>query len=511
MFKKLLKFYLFLSLILMAEAAADNHKYTFRQIKVEDGLSQSTILTILQDKKGYMWFGTGNGLNKFNGYSFVVYSNVIDNPSSISSNVTTSMFEDSRGILWFGTVDGVLNRYNRDTETFTRFNITSGIVLPEDTGEQYYDYPISFSRNNNNSLTTITEDNYGHLWIGTWGKGLIMFDPLAGEKVHFYKGNNNNTLSHNRITKIIKDSFGTLWVGTLGGGLNLLDVTDGKYSFSIYKHDRNDRTSISEDRIISIVEDDRKNIWVGTYTKGFNKVESINGKISFRHFKHQAGKNSLASNAVMSLLQDKLGYLWIGTFGGGLDRFDIDKEAFINFRKNRFDENSLADDDVLTMFEDRSGIIWIGTHLGRGISKLERNKIKFNHLRNNADANSLNDDVVWSVYKDDKDLWTGTYRGGLNRITSDGQYKFYQHYSSDPASISDNHVRSIRKDFTGNLWVGTYSGGLNKLNPSTGKFISYKNDPADKKTIGANQVLFYCYNSRFHLLDWYIRGRFKLL
>jgi ligand-binding sensor domain-containing protein len=114
------------------------------------------------------------------------------------------------------------------------------------------------------------------------------------------------------------------------------------------------------------------------------------------------------------------------------------------------------------MYEDRSGIIWIGTHLGRGISKLERNKIKFNHLKNNASPASLNDDVVWSIYKDEHELWVGTYRGGLNRI-SNNKFKFYLNDPSDPKSITDNHIRSIRKDFNGDIWLGTYSGGLNNL------------------------------------------------
>jgi ligand-binding sensor domain-containing protein len=145
MLERIIKYCILLAVIVSTGAFADHHKYTFRHLKVEDGLSQSTILTILQDKKGYMWFGTGNGLNKFDGYSFVVYSNIIDDQTSISSNAITSIFEDSRGILWIGTVDGVLNRFNRESETFTRFNITSGLVVAESSGE-YYDYPVSFSR-----------------------------------------------------------------------------------------------------------------------------------------------------------------------------------------------------------------------------------------------------------------------------------------------------------------------------------------------------------------------------
>jgi ligand-binding sensor domain-containing protein/anti-sigma regulatory factor (Ser/Thr protein kinase) len=494
MLMKLIKYSLLIVLLLVVPSLAENHKYTFRHLKVEDGLSQSTILSIIQDKKGYMWFGTGNGLNKYNGYSFVIYSNIIDDPSSISSNAITSIYEDSKGTLWIGTVDGVLNRYNREYETFTRFNITEDLRDFKVPAEPFYDYPVSFSRNNNNSITTIAEDNKGRLWAGTWGKGIIMLDPLTGIKEHYYKGKDgDNSLSHNRITKIIKDSYGTLWIGTMGGGLNLLNIRVSTPQFTSYTHNKDDVNSISDNKIIALLEDKNKNIWVGTYNNGLNKVvktpEDNNEALSFINYNHSSDLPGISSNTVMSLLQDELGYIWIGTFGGGLDRFDSANESFLNFRKNRFDENSLADDEVLALYEDLSGIIWIGTHLGRGISKLERNKIKFNHLKITANNNSLNDDLIWSIYKDKEDLWVGTYKGGLNRLNSKGKFSYYTSDPSDVNSISDNHVRSIRKDFNGNLWIGTYSGGLNKFNPSTGKFLSFRNNPSDNSSIGANQVL----------------------
>jgi ligand-binding sensor domain-containing protein/anti-sigma regulatory factor (Ser/Thr protein kinase) len=481
--------YCLLVILLLISTAAPG-QYTFRQIKVEDGLSQSTITSILQDKKGYMWIGTGNGLNKYNGYTFKLYSNVIDDSTSISSNVVTSMFEDSRGILWLGTVDGVLNRYEREAETFTRFNVTSDLKVITIPDQQYYNYPISFSRNNNNSLTSITEDPDGSLWIGTWGKGIIKFNPESGKKIHFHSGTEDNTLSHNRVTRIIKDSYGKIWVGTLGGGLNRITQDKNGIHFKIFKNHQNDLYSLSDNKVVSLYEDREKNIWAGTYTSGLNRIKNIEDEnIRFINYRSGSGKNSIASNSVMSVIQDKLGYIWIGTFGGGLDRFDKKTGEFLNFRKNKFDENSLADDDVLIIFEDRSGIIWIGTHLGRGISILEKGKLKFNLLKNTYTENSLNDDVVWAVLKESNHLWIGTYKGGLNRMDKKSNFRYYKHDPSDSYCISDNHIRSISKGLNGELWIGTYSGGLNNFNPSTEKFISYQNDTSDKKSIGGNQVL----------------------
>jgi ligand-binding sensor domain-containing protein/signal transduction histidine kinase len=468
--------------------AADNHRYTFRQLTVEDGLSQTTVLCILQDKKGFMWFGTGNGLNKYDGYNFRIFTSIIDDSTSLSSNAINSIFEDSKGRIWVGTVDGVLNRFNRETETFTRYNITSGINLTGKDEEQLYDFPVSFSRNNNNSLTTIAEDNSGNLWVGTWGKGVIYFDPQTGNSEHFYKGKGGeNSISNNKITSIIKDSDGSILVGTLGGGLNRITEKDKSFYFHNYLLSGTEQNSNSN-RVISLFQDDEKYLWIGTYGGGLKKGVLSGNKIKFTTYSNIQGKNSISSNTVMSVVQDRYGFLWIATFGGGLDRFDSETETFLNFRKNKFDDNSLADNDVLTLYEDRSGILWIGTNLGRGISKLERNKIKFNHLKNSPAENSLNDDVVWSIYKDKEVLWIGTYRGGLNKI-GNKKFQYYQNKPGDKNSISDNHIRSITKDNFGNLWIGTFSGGLNLFNSATEKFKSYKNDPADPKSIGANQVL----------------------
>jgi len=212
----ILTYLILLSILSAGNTPAQGRNYTFRHITVEDGLSQSTITNILQDRKGYMWFGTGNGLNKYNGYSFVVFSNIIDDPLSISSNAVTSMFEDAKGILWIGTVDGILNCFNRKTETFTRFHITSGIGPINETDERYFDFPLSYSRNNSFSITAIAGDDDGNLWIGTWGKGVLKFNPEHGTTEHYFAGNDSKIkLSNNKITCIKKSSDGAIWILSL--------------------------------------------------------------------------------------------------------------------------------------------------------------------------------------------------------------------------------------------------------------------------------------------------------
>ncbi len=277
----------------------------------------------------------------------------------------------------------------------------------------------------------------------------------------------------------------------MGGGLNKLSLNKKEVTNRIFTFSQSDPASLSDNFVTSVYEDRKKNLWISTYYNGLNKInlsETSGNKINFIKYRNIPGKNSLASNIVMSVIEDREGYIWIATFRGGLDRYNPFTNEFLNFRKNKFDDNSLSDDDVLTMYEDRSGIIWIGTHLGRGISKLEKDKIKFNHLKKMQSGHSINDDVVWAIYKDNNDLWIGTYRGGLNKIDSRGNFSYFMNDNS-PGCISDNHIRSIIKDFNGDLWIGTYSAGLNKFDRKKGIFVNYKNSSADENSIGANQVL----------------------
>ena len=194
--------------------------YIFRQLRIEDGLSQTTVFSSLQDSKGYMWFATRGGLNRYDGYKFVVYINDPKDSTSISDDGTNSLFEDKNGTLWIGTIYGNLNRYNSDTETFSTNNISSVIKTIPDLSNDFYEYPISFSRNKSTTITCITEDKEGTLWIGTWGKGIVNIDKNFNLINHIYSDPNNPAgLKTNRIMDLHFDAEGRLWVATFGGGL----------------------------------------------------------------------------------------------------------------------------------------------------------------------------------------------------------------------------------------------------------------------------------------------------
>ncbi len=457
-------------------------EYIFKQFTDADGLSQSTIFAMLQDQEGYLWLGTIDGLNRYDGYEFRVYVNDPSDITSISDNFISALYEDSEGFIWVGTVNGYFNRFNRKTEVFKRYFVNDFFSRMKNPDTNFYDYPLAFSRNQINTITSITEDNAGFLWIGTWGNGIIKFDRKKENGKHiFYDEDNPTSLSSNRVLDILLDTNGEIWVATFGSGLNkLLPDNYGKSNqsnsqpanFLRYKSNKNYKYSISDDKTISLFEDKDRNIWIGTFYGGLNKLDSINKKLppgEAKFINYNQKNSSLSNNTVMAIQQNYDGYLWIGTFGGGIDRFNINDDSFINFSKISSPQNAFPDVEILSLFVDRSGILWAGSHLGEGVTKIQKIKLKFDIINSKSTGNlKLNDDVVWSLFKDSKgNLWVGTYRGGLNVLNfKTKERQIYKKSDDKIYGISDNHIRAITEDKLGNIWVGTYSGGLNRINRS---------------------------------------------
>ena len=486
-------------LIFIIQTGLSGQEYIFKQLKIEDGLSQSTIFASLQDSKGYMWFATRSGLNRYDGYRFRVYYNDPKDSLTISDDGTNSLYEDKKGTLWIGTIYGNLNQYNRSTETFKYKNISTLIKnIPVNT-EEYYEYPLSFSRNQDETITAITEDKDGNIWIGTWGKGIICIDKNYNLKHNFYFDKNNpEGLRSNHIMDLLFDDNGKLWVATFGGGLTRITKkieNNSEFFFFENLNTGNDEYSLPDNKLLTLLLDSKKNMWIGSYYGGLIFIPGPKVNLPFGKFKISKeycpyAASPKSKNTIMSILEDQKKIIWIGTFGGGLIRYDFEHNKSLHFFNDPMDENSLGDNDVLSLCIDRSGIIWAGSHLGKGITKIQQNKAKFHWIKHESgNKNSLNDNVVWSVYKDNgNNLWVGTYKGGINKVDlNKNSFTFYSN-SGNKRLLSSNHIRVIKEDLFNNLWIGTYDGGLNIVNRSFSKSIIYKHVPLNFKSLGGNQV-----------------------
>jgi signal transduction histidine kinase/ligand-binding sensor domain-containing protein/DNA-binding response OmpR family regulator len=461
----------------------------FEHFSSEDGFSQGGVFAIFQDSRGFMWFG-GNGLIRYDGYNFKIFKYNPDDKKSLSYNGVISIYEDKSGTLWIGTEGGGLNKYNRETDLFTRYKHD-----PND--------PKSLS---NNTVTSILQDNSGNLWFGTNGGGLNKLIPSDSitSFIHYNSDPDDLTsLSNDFVGQICEDKSGNLWIATRNG-VNKLDldkINETTPTFIHYKHNPDDPKSLSHDAVFSVYEDNSGTLWIGTIGGGLNKLipDDLEESTSFTHYINNPNEpKSLSSNMVGPIFEDKSGNLWIGTWGGGLNRFDRVTEKFTHCKSDPNNSKSLNGNWVYSIYEDISGILWVGTMPG-GLNKFDPMKNQFKHYKHNLkDSKSLSSDRVWSIFEDsDGILWIGTFHGGLNRLIPGQDKKSslsffrYLHDPNDPKSI--NSVFSICEDNSGNIWIGTFNGGLHKLvksekKKSNPKFVDYEFDPNDTTSLSNNSI-----------------------
>lgn len=487
-----------------------NPNLRFGRISVEEDLSNPKVYCTYQDSQGFLWFGTEDGLNKYDGYNFDVSKyNPTDN-KAISNNIVRCIFEDSKQNLLIGTDNG-LNIYNRSNASFGRFQNN-----PEDK--------TSLS---NDIISSIAEDKNGVIWIGT-SDGLNTFNPTTG-KFSLVPGisADPNSLSSNAISALLLDDNGILWVGTVSDGLNAFNTSTKKSTRFV--HENGNTNSISENEITCLAKDKTGNIWAGTVNGGANVINPQSKKVT-----HYTLENGLSSNSVFSILQDKNGNFWIGTLGGGLISIDHNTGKKVNYTHNAQNSESLSNNKIWNLFEDNAGTIWIGT--SEGLSFYNRTLAKFDTYQANPFSGGNNS--VFSVFEDSKgNIWTGILGGGLNVFdrkegrfvnekfaslshpllrfnnvfaiaedpfgvlwlgTTDGllsydktngNVKQYKNIPSEKNSLSNNYIRSIYVDNSGILWIGTHGGGLNAFHPKTDKFSVFKNNPADPTSLSNDVVM----------------------
>ncbi len=423
------------------QTQAQKNEIKFENISIRNGLSQSFVTCIIQDRQGFMWIGTQDGLNKFDGYTFTVYKSVAGDTTTVSNNYINTIYESSSGEIWVGTEAG-LNRFDKTTETFTRY--LHDPKNPKSISESF--------------VWSICEGADSSLWVGTESKGLNRMDFATGEFTRYSTLTRPAKLPNNNVRSLFLDSRNRLWVGTLGGGLCLFNPE--KQEFVTFKYNEENFTSISNDLVYSIDEDLLGNLWIGT-SEGLNKLEINEGTYTFsRYYSLENNPYSLSDNTIDAVFVDSRGTVWAGSPGGGLNKLEIrqNSSVFYRYNHNDFLPYSLINNRVFTIVEDRSGSIWVGTN--NGISKFDPVKQGFAHI--NAienDSASLNHPNVWAIFEDEeKIIWVGT-RQGVTRIDrSNNEYHHYSRKTNNLNSLNDNSVLSIYHDKSGQIWLGMVDG-----------------------------------------------------
>ena len=443
----------------------------FSHLDRDAGLSQSNVICILQDSRGFMWFGTRDGLNKYDGYQFTVYKNNTEDTNSLSNNFITGIIEDSKGALWITTWGGGLNRFDREKNRFTHYRHNK-----KDVNSISDDF-----------VKSVSGDSQGNLWIGTQTGGVNMFDHNTGQFITYVHNNKDSqSLSDNEVNTVFEDSRKQIWVATGNGGLNLFDPK--LKTFTAFQHDERNSGSLASNKVLNIFEDHLHHLWIGTRGGGLDQFD--NKKNVFRHFKNDPrNKNTLAQNVVFSVVEDNDNKLWIGTENGGLSIFNIDKETFNNYRHDDIDNTSISNNSIDCVYKDANGNIWAGTYSG-GINMYSKNANKFAHYKHTSDPHSLSNNNVLNLQEDSKNnLWVATDGGGLNLFDrKTGVFTHFLHDPSNKNSICGNYVLTVQEDSKENIWIGTWGDGVTVINKSHNTFTHFKNNPADSFSLSGNNA-----------------------
>jgi len=484
----------------------------FVHIGTEAGLSANNVTCILRDQQGFMWFGTRDGLNRFDGYDFDIYKNIPEDSLSLSSNFVTSVIQDRHGDLWVGTWGGGLNRFDRAKRRFTR---CGGIIHSEfinalledsegriwvgtnDHGVWVYDpnngkvallssipgYPGTIS---DNDVVSIAEDHAHNIWLGTSRGGLNRYDPKSRTFARYaHRQGDEQSLASNTIAKIIEDRQQRLWIGMRDGGLDLFDPRQG--TFRHFKNDPQHANSLVANVVLALEEDDQGNLWIGTENGGISILDK--DLVNFRTCSHDDVDNSsLDNNAIYSLYRDLQGNMWVGTADGGINLFNKGANSFAHYKHSASPE-SLANNNVLDLLEDRDHL-WVGTD-GGGLDEMDLHTGKFTHfVHGAAGGKSISGNYVLSLCEDARgNLWAGTWGNGITVIGKDGKVMHqYKHVDADSNSLGGNNVYAITDDGEGTVWVATYGNGLNQFNTKTGGFHHYKHVASDPNSPGSDRL-----------------------
>jgi len=492
----------------------------FQQLTIKNGLSNNEVLCFFQDSKGFMWIGTHDGLNKFDGYKFTAYKKSRQIPNSMSDNIIRSINEDNDGILWIGTNRGGLNKFDPKTEKFTQY-----IYNPED--------PNGVKMRT--SIRSIAIDKNDMIWLATSRLGLLKFDKKAEKfDVHYVDSSNINSINSNIIQTLFINSIGELIVGTskglciynpeikgfskfeiiingkivsvnsilesrthvnevywLGTSEGLVKFNRKTEGYTLFKPDN--YNSLENNSVTSVIEENNK-LWLGM-DKG---IAIFDLKSNSFHIASRVENldQSIVKNSILSLYVDESRIIWISLARNGLVKYDINMKKFELYKNNPNKKQTIPKETIRCIYQNQDYTLWVGTIQGGLIHMDRKNNIITTYKHEKDKAKGLSGNSIQAVFQDSRDnLWLGTDNYGLERARITNNYKANQieefiHYKHDPLnpkSISFNQIQIIFEDSKGRLWIGT-TGGLNRFNYENEEFIRYRNDANNPNSIINNGI-----------------------
>lgn len=472
--------------------------YTFNHLTIEDGLSQNSVLAIIKDPQGFMWFGTTYGLNRYDGKNIKIFKNdAVLKKNIVSNNYITTLAVDDNKVMWVGSLSS-LDKYDPKNETFIHvlsdvnrsnylYNDHGGILwLGTDNGLLYstdkfhnkfkvLELPIKRPY----QVLTIFQDHFNYLWIGT-SRGLVRLENLNGQYRYrlFVHAADPTSISSNVITAIAEDKENRLWIGTKHNGLNLYNRQEK--SFKQYSRSENSLKTSDMDDIRKITVDKKGRLWIGSQG-GISLLDTEGMK--FETYLHDSSNPlSLGENSVFDIYEDNCGSIWVGTYFGGVDIAHTITTPFQVYQNDKY-RSSISNNIISGIAGDRINNLWIGTNDGLNYLNRKTGRVSiFKHA--DKFPNSLSSNVIKTILVDRlQRVWVGTYQGGLNLFRpATNDFIHYRHQDGDPTSLSYDNLSCIIEDIKGRLWVGT-TMGLNLFDPGSNKFKLVYTDEIKKKEL----------------------------
>ncbi len=503
MFKPFIWLILFL-LLASGLVAQTEKKYAFQHLSVKDGLSNSSVYALLQDNDGYLWFGTADGLNKYDGDKITVYKHEPFNKNSLPDNWITALTVDNSGYIWVGTYGGGLSMLNPYKEEFTNFssNSTRKLHINSETirtlhfnkknnflwigtevGLNLYDTKNNrfkilniekskaktiLTQKSINAIYQINNDVY----TGTWGDGLISFNLKTGKTwQHTFRENTPFPEKYNRIKSLLEAPNGNLWVASRGSGIFLFNPRTKKELKNLNFKDGN----LSNDKIYSLISYQNKQLWAGTYYNGLNLIEPTSGKhLSFMTNPYDL--NAISGNWIPGLLIDRTHILWIGT-DKGVSKLALNGVGFNYYTIRRSNLNLNFEANINAIFEDRNKNIWLGTW-GQGLIKFNRKTKQYTQYLPNSNPASISSPRVWNIQQDKYGrLWVGTGRAldVFDTLTQKFRHYYSRTNENNLGILPANNISSLLIQGDSVVWVGTWGGGLSAINIASEKVLKFDN------------------------------------